>query len=75
MATRPTLKCHFVPGLPSESPEIPTVRTLVILEAYNFMCRPSMEMRSEEIVAFIKRFPTICCMPPAHKEIGAIFDF
>jgi len=30
-------KCHFVPGLPSGSPEIIKIRTPMILEAHNFV--------------------------------------
>jgi hypothetical protein len=38
-------KCHFVLGLPSGSPEIPTIGILATLGAHNFMCRPPIEMR------------------------------
>jgi hypothetical protein len=38
-------KCHFVPGLPSESPEIPKVGTSTTLGAHNFACKPLIEMR------------------------------
>ncbi len=44
----PAPKCHFVLGLPSGSPKIPKVGTHVTLGAYNFACRPSIEMRSKE---------------------------
>ncbi len=47
LATRPTPKCHFVPRLPSESPEIPTTKTPTTLGARNFVCKPSIEMRSK----------------------------
>jgi hypothetical protein len=69
-------KCHFVLGLPTGSPEIPKVRTPATLEAHNFVVRPSIEMRFEEIfLALIKSFPTVCHTPPARKEIGAILNF
>ncbi len=48
MAMGPTPKCHFVLGLPSGNPEIPIVGTLAILGAHNFVCRPLIEMMSEE---------------------------
>jgi len=48
MAMGPTPKCHFVLGLPSGNPEIPIVGTLAILGAHNFVCRPFIEMMSEE---------------------------
>jgi len=41
-------KCHFVPTLPSGSPEIPKIRILAILEAHNFVCRAPIEVRSEQ---------------------------
>jgi len=47
MATGPTPKCHFVLGLPSESPEIPTAATLATLGAHNFVCKPLIEMQSK----------------------------
>jgi len=40
-------KCHFVPGLPSGSFEIPTTRILATLGAHNFACRPPIEMKFE----------------------------
>jgi len=43
----PTPKCHFVLGLPSGSPEIPTTGTPKTLGAHNFACKPSIYMRSE----------------------------
>ncbi len=45
LAMGPTPKCHFVPGLPSGSPEIPKVGTFVTLGAHNFVCIPLIEMR------------------------------
>jgi hypothetical protein len=47
LAIEPTPKCHFVPRLPSESPEILTTGTPTILGAHNFACRPPIEMRSK----------------------------
>jgi len=44
----PTPKCHFVLGLPNGNPEIPIVGTLAALGAYNFVCRPSIEVRFKE---------------------------
>jgi len=41
------LKGHFVPGLPSWSPEIPEIGTFATLEAHNFVCKPSIEVKSE----------------------------
>ncbi len=37
----------FVSGLPSGSPEIATTRILATLRAHNFLCRPSIVMRSK----------------------------
>jgi hypothetical protein len=45
LATGPAPICHFVPGLPSGSPEIPTIGTLVALGTHNFVYRPLIEMR------------------------------
>ncbi len=41
-------KCHFVLGLPSASPQIPKIGILVTLEAYNFVCKPLIEVRFDE---------------------------
>ncbi len=41
----PPSKWHFVLGLPSGSPKIPKVGTLVTLGAHNFVCRPPIDMR------------------------------
>ncbi len=43
-------KCHFVPRLPSESPEIveiPKIGTLINFQAHNFVHKPSIEVRFE----------------------------
>jgi hypothetical protein len=45
--TRPTSKWHFISGLPSGSPEIAKVGTLVTLGAHNFACKPRIEMKNE----------------------------
>jgi hypothetical protein len=37
----------FCPGFPICSLEIPEIGTPATLEAYNFVCRPPIEMRSE----------------------------
>jgi hypothetical protein len=37
----------FVPGLPSESPEIATIGIPAIVRAHNFLCRPPNAMKSE----------------------------
>jgi len=42
-----TPKCHFVPGLPSGNLEILEIKTLTILEAHNFVCKPLIEVKSE----------------------------
>jgi hypothetical protein len=47
LAMGPTPKCHFVPGLPSGSPEIPKIGTLATLDAHNFVWKPSIEVRSK----------------------------
>ncbi len=47
LATRPAPKCRFVLELPNGSLEIPLTRTLAILGAYNFVCRPLIEIRSK----------------------------
>jgi hypothetical protein len=70
------IQMAFFPGLPSGGPEIPKVGTPTTLEAHNFVCRPTIEMRYEKkIVGLVKSFPTICDMPPENKEIEAILDF
>ncbi len=38
---------HFVPRLPSGSPEIPSTGIPATLRAHNFLCRPPIAMRSE----------------------------
>jgi hypothetical protein len=43
-----TSKWHFVPGLPSGSLEISKLGTSVTLGAHNFLCRPPIDIRSEE---------------------------
>jgi hypothetical protein len=43
----PTPKCHFVLGLPSESPKIPTIGVPTTLGPHNFVCKPLIEMRSK----------------------------
>ncbi len=43
MARGPTPKCHFLPGLPSWSPEIPKIKTPTNLEAHNFF----LDLRSK----------------------------
>jgi hypothetical protein len=48
LATRPTSKCHFIPGLPNGSLKIPKVGISMTLGAHNFECKPSIEMRSKE---------------------------
>jgi hypothetical protein len=40
-------KCHFFPGLPSESLEIPKVGNPMTLKAHKFLCTPMIEMRSK----------------------------
>jgi hypothetical protein len=42
-----TSKWHFVPGLPSGSPEIPTVGVPATLGPHNFSCRPPIVMKSK----------------------------
>jgi hypothetical protein len=42
------IQMTFLPGLPSGSPEIPKLGTLVTLGAHNFVCRPPIEMRFEK---------------------------
>ncbi len=41
-------KCHFVLRLPSGNPEIPKIGTPKTLEAHNFVCKPSIEVKSKE---------------------------
>jgi hypothetical protein len=47
LATGPASKWHFVPGLSSGSPEIPTIGTFATLGAHNFACKPLIEMKSK----------------------------
>jgi hypothetical protein len=44
---KPASKWHLVPGLPSESLEIPKLGTPMTLGAHNFLYRTSIEMRSK----------------------------
>jgi len=44
----PAPKCHFYRDSQVESLEIPKMGTLVILEAYNFLCKPLIEVRFEK---------------------------
>jgi len=69
-------KCDFVPRLLSGGSEIPKIETLATLAAYNFVCKPPIELRKKnKVVAFIKSFPIVCGTPPKHKEIRVIVDF
>ncbi len=43
----PTLKGHFVLGLPNGSPEIAEIGIPATLRAHNFACRPPIEMSFE----------------------------
>jgi len=43
----PTLKCHFVARLPSESPEILKIGISTTLEAHNFVCKSSIKVTSK----------------------------
>ncbi len=50
-------KCHFVPGLPSGSPEMFITRTPTTLEAHNFAYVPLIEMRSKaKLQPWLKAF-------------------
>jgi len=42
----PAPEWHFVLGLPSGSPEIPEIGTPATLDAHNFVCKASIEVRS-----------------------------
>jgi len=44
----PTPKYYFVSGFPSWSLEIPKIGTPTTSGAHNFVCRPSIEVRSKE---------------------------
>jgi hypothetical protein len=48
LATGPTPKYHFVLRLPNGNLEIPKIKTPIILEAHNFVCEPSIEMKFKE---------------------------
>ncbi len=48
VATKLAPKWHFVSRFASGSPEIPKVGIFTTLGAHNFVCRPSIEMRSKE---------------------------
>jgi len=41
----PTSKCHFVK---LGNPKIPEIKTPVILEAHNFLCKPLIEVKFKE---------------------------
>ncbi len=62
LATGPAPKCCFVPGLPSESPEILKVGTLATLEAHNFVCRPLIEMKFKSKLQLSKGMWQATCM-------------
>jgi hypothetical protein len=42
------IQMTFFPGFATGSPEIPKVKTLMTLGAYNYVCKLSIEMRSKE---------------------------
>ncbi len=46
-STKLTFKWHFVLGLPNGNPKITKVSISATLGPHNFVCRPSIEMRSE----------------------------
>ncbi len=68
---------YFVPshGANIQMSFCPKVETPATLKGHNFVCRPLIDMRFEAVVALVEIFPTICCTPPARKEIKATPDF
>jgi hypothetical protein len=47
MIMKLTPKCHFIPRLPTWESQIPEIRTPLTLEAYNFLCKPSIKVMCE----------------------------
>jgi hypothetical protein len=67
-----SIKMSFFLGLPSGSPEIPKLGTLMSLGVYNFLYKPLIEMRSEAKLSTSSR--AFQCYV-TRKEIRAIPDF
>jgi len=45
------------------NPKIPKIGTPTILDAYNFLCKPPIEVRSENICNPHQELSKICCRP------------
>ncbi len=76
MATKPTPKCHFVLRLPSGSPEILKVGSPTTLKAYNFVCRPSIEMKSQaKLQPSLKAFQRYFTRHLNAKKLGRFLTF
>jgi hypothetical protein len=55
LATEPTSKWLFDPGLPR------------LWKLHNFASKPPIEMRFNKVVAFVESFPMVCHTPSANK--------
>ncbi len=76
LASGPTPKCHFVLGLSSWSSEILKIRTPMILEAHNFVCRPPIEVRSiEKLQSSLKFFQWYVARHLHVKKSGQFLTF
>jgi len=72
----PGPKCHFVPKLPSESLEIPTIGTLATLGVHNFACRLLIEIRSEaKLYPLSKAFQGYVAHHPHARKLGLFLTF
>ncbi len=76
LATGPAPKCHFVPGLPSGSPEIPKIGTFASLKAHNFVCKPPIEARYEaKLQPFSRAFQQYVTRHLHGRESGQFLIF
>ncbi len=55
LATGSTPKCHFLLGLPNGNPKILKIRTPTTFEAHNFVCKPSIKVRSKAKLQHLSR--------------------
>ncbi len=76
LATGPAPKCHFVPRLPSGSPEISTTKTPATLGAHNFTCKPLIEMRSKaKLYLSLKTFQQYVACHLNKRKLGQFLTF
>jgi hypothetical protein len=76
LAMGPTPKYHFVLGLPNGSSEIPKIGTPATLESHNFVCRPLIEVRSEEkLYSSLRPFQRYVACHLNARESGRFLTF